>query len=237
MVALFVVMTIVVCIAADSVVQWRRAKGEKEAKLLADKLVAPDFAKVAAPANVFLDEGHTWVQVEASGRADIGVDGFAQKLIGRVDSVELPAVGREVQRGDVLFAIHQGRRRAAFASPLDGVVSAVDKELAWHPETLAEGEYADTWVCTLRPQHLAQDLKRLHIAEEAQDWMRGEVERVRDFFAARPLEGAELSRMFETDGRLSGGLLEHVDDGTWKQFTEEFLRPQHSTSAAATTLH
>lgn len=74
------------------------------------------------------DEGHTWIQVSQLGRADVGVDSFAQRLIGRVDAVDLPEVGKEMRRGDVLFALRQGDHRAAFAAPVDGVVSAVDKQ-------------------------------------------------------------------------------------------------------------
>ena len=110
MVALFVILTIVVCISADGVIQWRKSKREGLARLWAEELVPIDsFENMSAPADVFLDTGHTWVKVAPTGVADVGLDSFAEGLVGRVDAVVLPEVGKNVARGDVLGA---GPRRA-----------------------------------------------------------------------------------------------------------------------------
>lgn len=227
MVALFVVLTILVCLAADGIVQWRKARLEKESRQLADE-IAPAYAfeNLQTPADVFLDDGHTWSQVAASGQVDVGVDGFAQKLIGRVDAVDLPEVGKKVRRGDVLFAVRQNNRRAPFASPVDGVVTAVDTDLAWHPELIQSDPYKDGWVCSVEPQNLAQNLKQLRIAEEARDWLKTEVKRFQDFFAARPLENTQLGLVLQDGGQPTGGVLEFMDADTWREFVEDFLRPQ-----------
>lgn len=226
MVALFVVLTIALCVTADSVVQWRRARREREARRLAEGLApAYELGRVSAPAGVFLDEGHTWVQVAPTGSVAVGVDGFARALIGHVDAVDLPPVGKEVRRGDVLFALRQGDRRAAFAAPLDGVVSAVDEELAWHPEVIESAPYDEGWVCALEPKNLARDLRQLHLAEEARDWLRGEAHKFQEFCAARPLEETRLGRAPRDGRRPAAAPLELLDDGTWRQFTDEFLRP------------
>src|SRR5512138_2384014 len=134
MVALFVILTIVVCLSVDGVVQYRKSKREHLARRLADELVPVDaFENMSAPADVFLDNGHTWVKVAPSGAADVGLDSFAQRLLGRVDAVVLPEIGKEVARGDVLFALRQNDRRAAFAAPIDGVVTSVHKDVNWQP--------------------------------------------------------------------------------------------------------
>jgi glycine cleavage system H protein len=230
MVALFVVLTIVVCLAADAAVQWRKSKREAVARRWAGE-VAPVSAleKLSTPAGIYLDEGHTWVQVSPLGRSDVGIDAFAQRLIGRVDAVDLPEVGSAVKRGDVLFAVRQGGRRAAFASPLDGIVSAVDKELAWHPEMVEVDPYRDGWVCSINPKNLAQNLRRLRVAEEARAWLKDEVERFQEFFAARPLQDMQLGQVMQDGGHPAGGALELADEETWKDFVDIFLRPRGET--------
>ena len=96
MVALFVIMTILVCVGIDGVVQWKKAKRERISRTLADALMPiAALSDVTAPANLFLDGGHTWVEVKPSGAATIGLDGFAQKLIGRIDDVVLPEVEKK----------------------------------------------------------------------------------------------------------------------------------------------
>jgi glycine cleavage system H protein len=227
MVALFVVLTILVCVGIDGIVQWRKTKNESASRSLSDQLVPSEaLAHMSAPANLFLDGGHTWVEVRPSGSATIGLDGFAQKLIGRIDDVVLPEVGKEIRRGDMLFAVKQDKHRAAFASPVDGVVMSVDKELPWHPEIIQSDPYKEGWVCSLKPSNLAKNLKQLLTADEARDWLKNEAERFQEFLAAQPLEKMQLGHVLQDGGRLIGGVLEFADDGTWKQFNEMFLRPQ-----------
>ena len=227
MVALFVILTIVVCVGIDGFIQLRKARKERASLSLADQLVpAEAFANLSAPANLFLDTGHTWVEVKPSGAATVGLDGFAQKLIGRIDDVVLPEVGKEVNRGDVLFALKQDNHRAAFASPVDGVVTAVDKELPWHPEMIQSDPYTNGWICSVTPKNLAKNLKQLVTADEAKSWLKHEAERFQEFFAAQTLDSMQLGQVLQDGGQLAGGVLEYADDGTWKRFNEMFLRPR-----------
>ena len=230
MVALFVILTIVVCVMADSVVQWAKAKKEAGAEAPGRMVPAYAFENVTAPAGVFLDPGHTWVHLTHSGTAHLGLDAFVQKVIGRIDGVELPAVGEEVHRGDKLFAIRQGERTAVFNAPIDGVVTTVDETLARHPEAIGADPYAMGWICSISPKNLAANLKRLRIAEEAKSWLAGEVERFQEFFAARPLENTALGQVLQDGGLPTGGVLELMDDETWKLFGEQFLRPNDSSA-------
>ncbi len=227
MVALFVIMTILVCVGVDGVVQWRTAKKEYASRNLADQLVpAEAFANLSAPANLFLDSGHTWVEVKPSGATTVGIDGFAQKLIGRIDDVVLPEVGKEIKRGDVLFAVKQDNHRAAFASPVDGTVIMVDRELPWHPEMIQSDPYTEGWICSVKPRNLAKNLKQLLTADEAKGWLKNEAQRFQEFFAAQTLDNLQLGQVLQDGGQLTGGVLEFADDGTWKQFNEMFLHPQ-----------
>ena len=222
MVALFVVLTIVVCVMADSIVQWAKAK--KEVGVQPERLV-PEYAfeDVSVPAGVFLDPGHTWMHLTHSGTAHIGVDGFAPRVMGRIDSIALPAVGDEVHRGEKLFAIRQGDRTAVFNAPVDGVVKAVDEALTRNPEAIRSDPYATGWICSLSPKNLAANLKHLRVAEEAKTWLKSEVERFQEFFAARPLEFTALGQVLQDGGQPTGGVLEMMDDETWDLFAEQFL--------------
>lgn len=226
MVALFVIMTILVCVGIDGVVQWKKAKRESASHDLADLLMPEVFADMSAPANLYLDTGHTWVEVQPSGAAMIGLDAFAQKSIGRIDDVVLPEVGKEINRGEVLFAVKQGNHRAAFASPVDGQVVMVDRELPWHPDMIENDPYEDGWVCSVKPRNLSQNLKHLLAADEARDWLKHEAKRFQEFFAAQSADHMQLGHVLQDGGLPMGGLLEFADDKTWNQFNEMFLRPQ-----------
>lgn len=228
MVALFVILTIVVFVMADSIVQWAKAKKEADAQA-PDRLV-PAYAieNLSAPAGVFLDPGHTWMHLAHSGTAHVGVDGFAQRVMGRIDGVELPKIGDEVRRGEKLFTIRQGNRTAVFNAPLDGVVRAVDDELSRHPDSIGTDPYTTGWICSLTPKNLAANLKNLRVAEDAKLWLKSEVKRFQEFFVARPLEHTALGQVLQDGGQPIGGVLELMDDETWNLFIEEFLHADES---------
>jgi len=229
MVAFFVILTIVAFVAVDSVLQWRAAqKAQPARRPVAQQpgVFSPAFAfqGLSTPGGIFLDSGHTWVGLDASGRAHIGMDDFVQRVIGRIDGVELPEIGRQVRRGEKLFAVRQGERKAEFAAPVDGVVRSVNDSLARHPEAIKADPYAQGWICALSPKNLAGNLKQLSIAEEARTWLDGEVERFQRFFAGRPVESMALGHVLQDGGQLTDGVLELMDDESWHIFTSEFLR-------------
>jgi glycine cleavage system H protein len=226
MVAVFVVLTIVAFILVDSVVQWTEAKKKQEARRpepMARPIPAFAFQGVSAPKGVFLDAGHTWVGLESSGQAHIGMDDFVQRLIGRIDGIDLPAVGQEVRRGEKLFSLRQGRREAVFTAPMDGVVGSVNETLAKHPEAVKDDPYTQGWICRLSPKNLARNLKQLFIAEETATWLNKEVRRFQEFFAARPVESMALGQVLQDGGQPTDGVLELMDDETWLMFTKDFL--------------
>ena len=72
-----------------------------------------------------------------------------------------------------------------------------------------------------------RNLKKLRIAEEARDWLQEEAERFQDFFAARPLQQTALGTVMQDGGQPTGGVLEWMDDETWRRFNDEFLRTRH----------
>jgi len=231
MVAIFVILTIVALITADSIVQWAEAKKAQQARRpalqpLGSLRPAFAFAGVSVPKGVFVDAGHTWVELNVSGRARVGLDDFVQRAIGRIDAVELPQAGQEIRRGEKLFAIRQGERTAVFTAPIDGEISSVNDTLARHPEAIKTDPYEQGWVCALNPKNLARNLRQLSIAEEALAWLNKEVQKFQAFIAARPFETMALGQVLQDGGQLTDGVLELMDEETWHRFTSEFLHPR-----------
>ncbi len=176
-----------------------------------------DFG-IAPPKNAFLHRGHSWAAIAESGEAEIGLDAFARKAIGRVDEVELPAMGRSVRQGEKLFAVRQGSRVAEFVAPIDGIVSSVNDTLSRRRDLDSSG-----WVCKVRPSNLSANLKVLKVAEEAVRWIYDELFRLQELVAAQ-MPRLQTVGVTMQDGALAlDNLLETLDDEAWKLFRERFL--------------
>lgn len=64
-------------------------------------LAAPDA--LAAPANLKYTKSHEWIKVEGSN-ATVGITDYAQKALGDVVFVDLPATGKKVNAGGTELA-------------------------------------------------------------------------------------------------------------------------------------
>jgi glycine cleavage system H lipoate-binding protein len=233
MVAILVVVTIVLFIAADLVVQWIRIRRSRPVVAappvrgrVADLLVPflqPE--RFLLPAGLFFHRGHVWANLLFSGQIKVGVDDFVQKLLGRVDAITLPPLGVKVKQGEPFAAIRQGERMAMLRAPVDGTVCAVNSELVKNPGLIRRDPYTRGWVVALRPINLTANLTRLTVGEDALAWLRGELDRLHEFLdvAVTLKRDALVGATAADGGLLADGLLERLDNDTWAEFQEKFL--------------
>ncbi|HKQ61451.1 MAG TPA: glycine cleavage system protein GcvH [Candidatus Polarisedimenticolaceae bacterium] len=92
---------------------------------------------------------HEWVRADG-GEGTMGITSFAQGELGDIVFVELPPVGRQVQRGDVLGTVESVKAVSEIYAPVAGVVSAVNALLADQPELLNTDPHGAGWYCKLR---------------------------------------------------------------------------------------
>lgn len=130
------------------------------------------------PAGIFISRNHTWVNVGLDGMARVGVDDFAQKILGKIDEVELPKEGQDVKKGDLLFKIKQGEQSVQFLAPIAGKVSTINEDLLTQTiEVIKTKPYELGWVCGIEPTNLSSDMQSLKIGAEAISWYQGEVDK------------------------------------------------------------
>ncbi|MFO7637140.1 MAG: glycine cleavage system protein GcvH [Clostridia bacterium] len=87
---------------------------------------------------------HEWVKVEGS-TAYVGVTNYAQLQLGDIVYVEMPEVGVELARGDVICAIESVKTAADVYSPLSGKILQANTELDTSPEKVNEEPY-EAWI-------------------------------------------------------------------------------------------
>jgi CheY-like chemotaxis protein len=173
------------------------------------------------PGGVFVSAGHVWASVTVPGLVRVGLDDFVRKMIGRIDAVEFPTKGSRVKRGEPLFSIRQGERKASFVAPISGSVHSLNGELSQNLSWLENHPYDKGWICSLKPEQLATELESLKISEKAAPWYQQEITRLRELLSPAG-SGADPGLAPEV-GQLVEGQLAEVDDPTWKKFVTTFL--------------
>ena len=89
-------------------------------------------------------ESHEWVKVEGNV-AVVGVSDFAQKEMGDVTYVDMPAVDDEVSQGEEFGALESVKASSDLISPVSGVVVEVNEALEDAPEKVNEDAYG-SWI-------------------------------------------------------------------------------------------
>src|SRR5215475_11450589 len=59
------------------------------------------------PENLRYHPGHTWALSESPSLVRVGMDQFASKLTGRVDSITLPQRGQWIRQGQKVCTVHR----------------------------------------------------------------------------------------------------------------------------------
>ena len=182
----------------------------------------PPAHEFGLPGGLFISSGHVWANVTVPGLVRLGLDDFARKMIGGINAIELPASGTTIKKGEALFRIRQGERVATLCAPISGRVHDVNAELPHHLDWLERRPYEQGWVCSMKPDHLADELGHLKIGEIAAAWYQAEIARLQQLLESAQASGPSSAPL--TMGPLAEGQLEQADDSTWIKFTQAFLQ-------------
>ena len=87
---------------------------------------------------------HEWALV-VDGGVRMGITDYAQDALGDVVYVEVPDVGRVVDKGSAIVEVESTKSVADVYAPIAGVVRAVNDSLADAPELVNQDPYGAGW--------------------------------------------------------------------------------------------
>ncbi|MCZ7608807.1 MAG: response regulator [Ignavibacterium sp.] len=173
------------------------------------------------PGGVFIARNHTWVSMNQEGIAKVGIDDFALKLIGKIDSLELPNLGMTIKAGQPLFTIKQGNRTVTFSSPVSGKVAQINTLLQNNIDALDITPYERNWVCALDAENLDNEIKEMTIGKSAVTFFQDDIEKFKVMFMDL-LKSEKKSDEYLEDG-LFIGQLGDLSDVNWNKIIAEFF--------------
>ena len=100
------------------------------------------------PSDLKYTKEHEWVRVEGD-QARVGITDYAQKQLGDVVYLELPDVGRVLQKGEVFGTIESVKAVSELFSPVSGEVTEVNRSLGDRPETVNKDPHG-AWMVAIR---------------------------------------------------------------------------------------
>jgi glycine cleavage system H protein len=100
------------------------------------------------PKDLKYSREHEWVRVSGK-RAIVGITDFAQKELGDVVFVELPAVGDAATQGGEFAVVESVKAVSEVYAPVSGSVVEVNGGLADTPELINQDPYGEGWIAVI----------------------------------------------------------------------------------------
>lgn len=94
-------------------------------------------------------DSHEWLRVEGS-EGVVGISAYAAEELGDIVFVELPAIGRAVQKAAPFGVIESVKTASDLYAPAAGEVIAVNEMLTSSPELVNSDPYGDGWMLRLK---------------------------------------------------------------------------------------
>lgn len=170
------------------------------------------------PMGYYYHNGHTWARIESGGYIRIGMDDFSMKLLGRSDAMELPLMGKELDKDKAGWGLKRENNLADVLSPVGGVIVEVNSDLREKPVLANQAPYEDGWLFMVRTPDIKGTIKELMTDRQGLDYITGEL---------NTLEGMieEVAGPLAADGGyLSNDIYGNLPDLGWGNLTRTFLR-------------
>ncbi len=101
------------------------------------------------PDDLRYTKDHEWIRLQGD-RGTIGITHYAQKQLGDVVFVELPAVGRQLKAGEVFGTVESVKAVSELFSPVSGEVVEINGALSAKPEVTNSDPYGEGWMIVIK---------------------------------------------------------------------------------------
>ena len=88
---------------------------------------------------------HEWLKVQGD-TAKVGITDHAQSELTDIVFVELPEIGKEVEKGDELCVVESVKSVSELYAPVSGKIANVNRLLEESPETINGSPYGEGWL-------------------------------------------------------------------------------------------
>ncbi len=130
-----------------------------------------EIHELELPGDVRYAADHEWARDEGD-QVRVGLTDYAQDQLGDIVFVELPQVGRHLERGAEFGTVESVKAVAECYMPLGGEILAVNQALEDSPELVNQSPYGEGWLLVLKPDDL-NELNQLMDQDAYIDMLKG----------------------------------------------------------------
>jgi glycine cleavage system H lipoate-binding protein len=187
--------------------------------------LAPPWFRIVD--GLYFHQGHGWARVIDKETVVVGMDDFAQKLVGEMRTIHLPMLGEEVHQGTRAWDLIVESKTIPMRSPVSGQVVAINEKVLASPQVVNDDPYENGWLMKVRSRSLKNDVTNLLSGNLARAWMEQTVD------ALRSRSGGNLGIVLQDGGIPALGIAKNLSLDKWDEVAAEFLMSSVETDKDA----
>jgi len=172
----------------------------------------------AVPENLRYHPGHTWALSESPNLVRVGMDDFASKLTGKVESITLPQRGQWIRQGQKMCTVHRNGCAVDMVSPIEGSVSDINEAIVRDPKLALSDPYGDGWLVTVQAPDAKTSFRNLLGGALARWWTEESASRLQ-----RRMPMALAGALAQDGGVAVNDLAAQIPDQEWLLVAKEFF--------------
>lgn len=167
--------------------------------------------------NFYYHQGHSWVIPENHDVVRVGIDDFAQKLLGKPSNFNLPKIGTQIVQGAKGWQIQVNSKLIDVLSPISGEVVAVNEKVLNSPQLINQDPYENGWLIKVKTTSLISNLANLLSGSLARAWIEDAVDKLNERITV------DLDSSLGNNEIPIIGLARELSPEKWEQLVGEFL--------------
>ena len=181
------------------------------------KLAPSRVGGFQVPENLRYHPGHTWALSESPSLVRVGMDEFASKLLGKIDTIALPQRGQWIRQGQKVCTIHRDGAAVDMVSPIEGSVADINDAIARDPKLAGKDPYGDGWLITVQSPDAKTNFRNLLGGALARWWTEESASRLQRKMPTL------LGALAQDGGVAMDDLTAHIPDQEWVAVAKEFF--------------
>ena len=170
------------------------------------------------PENLRFHPGHTWALSESPNLVRVGMDDFASKLTGKLESITLPQRGQWIRQGQKMCTISRDGQAVDMVSPIEGTVSDINQALIKDPKLALRDPYGQGWLVTVNAPDPKTSFRNLLGGALARWWTEESASRLQ-----RRMPMAFAGALAQDGGVAINDVATQIPDQEWLPLAKEFF--------------